>query len=367
MTQRPPTTGKPERPRSGFPDWLYLVFLIFLLLGPVFDSDAGPEDWALAIGAIVVSAAIYLLGLRHQNLRDPAALALIVLGVGLTWLGSAAMGVVPIYASALAAGFVDKQTLIRRLVIITAVTLASMLISPIPAPYIFMVFVPAIPLIWLIGYSVHADMNLHREAHTLRAENARIQYLATVTERERIARDLHDLAGQALTAVALRSQLVQRLAATDPERAVTEAEAIEATARETLASLRETVAGWRQVDLRDELDKGVKTLEAADVEVGVAGDWQRDLAPSVETILALALREGVTNVVRHSSAKTCQIRLDGDPGTVTLEIIDDGLGTRAAEGSGLSGMRERVVAAGGTMNVVGGRGTTLRIDIPVGG
>lgn len=367
MTQRPATTRKPERPRSGFPDWLYLVFLVFLLLGPVFDTDAGAEDWALAIGAILVSAVIYLLGLKRRTLRTPAAVALIVLGVGVTWLGSAAMGVVPIYAAALASGFVDKQTLIRRLAIITAVTLGSMLVSPIPVPYIFMVFVPAIPLIWLIGYSVHADMNLHRETHTLRAENARIQYLATVTERERIARDLHDLAGQALTAVALRSQLVQRLAATDPERAVAEAEAIESTARETLSSLRETVAGWRQVDLRDELDKGTKTLEAASVDVDVAGDWQRDLAPSVETILALALREGVTNVVRHSQAKSCRISLDGDPGTVSLEIADDGAGVGASEGSGLSGMRERVVAAGGTMEVVGSPGTTLRISIPVGG
>lgn len=367
MNQRPATKGKPERTRSGFPNWLYLVFLVFLLLGPVFDTDAGAEDWALAIGAIVVSAVIYLLGLKRQTLRNPAAVALIVLGVGVTWLGSAAMGVVPIYAAALASGFVDKQTLVRRLAIITAVTLASMLLSPIPVPYIFMVFVPAIPLIWLIGYSVHADMNLHREAHTLRAENARIQYLATVTERERIARDLHDLAGQALTAVALRSQLVQRLAATDPERAVAEAEAIESTARETLSSLRETVAGWRQVDLRDELDKGTKTLEAASVGVDVVGDWQRDLAPSVETILALALREGVTNVVRHSQANSCRISLDGDPGMVSLEIVDDGAGVRAPEGSGLSGMRERVVAAGGTMEVVGSPGTTLRISIPVGG
>lgn len=367
MTQRPATKGKPERPRSGFPDWLYLVFLVFLLLGPVFDSDAGPEDWALAIGAIVVSAVLYLLGLRRRTLRIPAAVALIVLGVGVTWLGSAAMGVVPIYASALAAGFVDKKTLVRRLAVITAITLGSMLISPIPVPYIFMVFVPAIPLIWLIGYSVHADMNLHREAHTLRAENARIQYLATVTERERIARDLHDLAGQALTAVALRSQLVQRLAATDPERAVAEAEAIETTARETLSSLRETVAGWRQVDLRDELDKGTKTLEAAGVEVRVRGDWQRDLAPSVETILALALREGVTNVVRHSSATNCQITLNGKPAMVRLEIVDDGTGLRAPEGSGLSGMRERVVAAGGTMDVDGAQGTKLRVSIPVGG
>src|SRR5690606_14939969 len=171
------------------------------------------------------------------------------------------------------AGFVTRRVLVWRLGVITLLTVVAMAVSPIPAPFVFLAFGPALPLIWLIGFSVEADIDLSRETISLRAENARVRYLATVTERERIARDLHDLAGQALTAIALRSQLVQRLADTDPGRAIEEAAAIEATARETLASVRETVAGWQQVDLTDELDKATTALNAAGVEPGIEGDW----------------------------------------------------------------------------------------------
>jgi two-component system sensor histidine kinase DesK len=361
------TAGMPEHHRSGFPEWLYLFFLVFLFLGPAFDPTATTADWVTAAVTVAISGAIYLIGMSHRAVSRWAAVALLVVGVASTSLGTAAMGVVPIYAAALAACFVSRRVLTQRLTVISLVTLASMLISPIPSPYLFLVFAPALPLIWLIGYSVHEDNNRSREAHSLRAENARIQYLATVTERERIARDLHDLAGQALTAVALRSQLVQRLAASNPDRVREEAAAIEATARETLASLRETVAGWQQVDLRDELDKGLKALEVAGVDGGAEGHWAQDLAPSVETVLAVALREAVTNVVRHAQARTCRILLDSSPGEIALVVEDDGVGLHAPEGSGLRGMRERVLAAGGTVELADGGRTALRVTIPVGG
>lgn len=366
MSQPAPTSGKSGR-HSGFPDWLYLVFLVFLFLGPVFDPEATTAHWVTASVTVVVSAAIYLIGMAYRRLRTGAAVALIGVGVATTWLGSAAMGVVPIYAAALAAGFVSRRVLVWRLGVITAATLLTFPLSPIPPPYVFLVFAPALPLIWLIGFSVQEDIDLSREAHSLRAENARIQYLATVTERERIARDLHDLAGQALTAIALRSELAKRLVDTDPERAKEEAVAIEVTARETLASLRETVAGWQQVELSNELDKAVKALDAAGVETHTDGDWRQDLAPSIETVLALALREAATNVVRHAHARSCRINIESRPGEVSLEVTDDGVGLRDAEGSGLRGMRERVRAAGGSVELTTGRGTSLRVAIPVGG
>ena len=257
-----------ERPghRSAFPEWLYLVFLVFLFLGPVFNPDSTAIDWVVAAVTAVVCAVIFMIAIRYSGFRTPAAAVLLVVGVASTGLGSAAMGVVPIYSAALVAGFVSRRVLVWRLGFITLLTVVAMAVSPIPPPFVFLAFGPALPLIWLIGFSVEADIGLSRETISLRAENARVQYLATVTERERIARDLHDLAGQALTAIALRSQLVQRLAETDPRRAIEEAAAIEATARETLASVRETVAGWQQVALTDELDKAITALKVAGVE-----------------------------------------------------------------------------------------------------
>lgn len=141
---------------------------------------------------------------------------------------------------------------------------------------------------------------------------------------------------------------------------------METTARETLARMRETVAGWQQVDLSDELDRATTALGAAGVEAHIEGKWRQDLAPSVETVLALALREAVTNVIRHAGARSCLISLDGGPGEISLLVSDDGGGSREPEGSGLRGMRERVMAAGGTMKLTTGRGTSLLVRIPVG-
>ena len=352
--------------RSGFPEWLYLTFLLFLFVGPLFNPDATTADWVIAAVSVLVFAVIYLVALRDQRLRNAAAILMLAIGLVSTFLGTAAMGVVPIYAAALVAGFVTRPTLTWRLGLITLVTLLSMALSPIPPPFVFLAFGPAIPMIWLIGFSVEADLGLSREANALRAENARIQYLATVTERERIARDLHDLAGQALTAIALRSELVQRLAETDSQRVREEAATIEMTARETLARVRETVAGWQQVDLSDELDRATTALGAAGIESRISGEWRQDIAPSVETVLALALREAVTNVVRHAEARSCSISLNGEPGAVALLVSDDGGGVREPEGSGLRGMRERVMAAGGTMRLTNGPGTSVLVTIPVG-
>lgn len=352
--------------RSGFPEWLYLVFLLFVFLGPLLDPESTTFDWVVAAITAVVIAVIYLIGVRNRNVRVPASVAILAVGLLSTWLGTTAMGVAPVYAAALAAGFVTRRVLVWRLGFITLVTILAMAFSEIPSPFLFLAFGPAIPLIWLIGFSVDADLDLSRETISLRAENARVEYLATVTERERIARDLHDLAGQALTAIALRSELVQRLADTDPQRVVKEAAAIEATARETLASVRQTVAGWQQVDLSDELDKATTALEAAGIEPHIEGDWRQDLAPSVETVLALALREAVTNVVRHADALSCRISLNGGPGEVSLLVTDNGRGLGESEGSGLRGMRERVMAAGGTLQLTTGRGTSLLVTIPVG-
>lgn len=365
MSQTSPVRGGPGL-RSGFPEWLYLGFLLFLFLGPIFNPGSTAIDWVIAAVTAAICAVVYMVGIRYRGSRTTASVVLLAVGAASTWLGTTAMGVAPIYSAALAAGFVTRRVLVWRLGAITLLTVAAMAVSPIPPPFVFLAFGPALPLIWLIGFSVEADIGLSRETITLRAENARVQYLATVTERERIARDLHDLAGQALTAIALRSQLVQRLAGTDPGRAIEEAAAIEATARETLASVRGTVAGWQQVGLTDELDKAATALKAAGVVPMIEGDWRQDIAPSVETVLALALREAVTNVVRHADARSCVIRLGGRSGEISLLVSDDGRGSNEREGSGLRGMRERVIAAGGRMELQTGQGTSLLVTLPVG-
>ncbi len=203
-----------------------------------------------------------------------------------------------------------------------------------------------------------------REATQLRLQSARVEHLTRVAERERIARDLHDLLGQTLTGIVVRSQLAQRLTAIDTERSVAEMREVEHIARDALAEVRATVAGWRHVDLDDELAAAAGALAAVDVTLRVERDPEVHLTPSVAAALGLALREAITNVVRHAHASHCVVELRRDGDRVVLDVSDDGVGSNTPEGNGLTGMRERVAAIGGELSRRTRGGTALTVAVP---
>jgi two-component system sensor histidine kinase DesK len=189
-----------------------------------------------------------------------------------------------------------------------------------------------------------------RELHATRRELARLQ---VEEERLRLARDLHDLLGQALSMITLKSELARQLVQEDPARCAQELTEIEAVGRQTLREVREAVAGYRQPRLESELDGARQLLDAA----GIA--YQIDppapsLPPEIAALLAWTVREGVTNVIRHSQAHICHIRLSQRNGTAEVEVLNDG-GRRARvpgagrRGVGLAGLRERVAALDGRL------------------
>jgi two-component system sensor histidine kinase DesK len=188
--------------------------------------------------------------------------------------------------------------------------------------------------------------------------------LAKVAERERIARDLHDVLGHALSVVILKSELAGRLIDRDPARARDEIADVERTAREALDQVRQTIRGYRSENLQAEFEQAKSTLETAGVAVEVDSS-PPPITPEQETVLALALREAVTNVVRHAHAATCRLRLSAENGACRLEIQDDGRGGTNGEGFGLRGMRERIEALGGSVVRVAGAGTRLTITLPL--
>ncbi|MGH8632486.1 MAG: sensor histidine kinase, partial [Burkholderiales bacterium] len=189
-----------------------------------------------------------------------------------------------------------------------------------------------------------------RELHAARGELAR---RAVTEERLRLARDLHDLLGQhTLSLITLKSELAGRLIETQPARATQEVQEVERVARQALREVREAVAGYRQPTLKGELDGARQLLEAAGIACTI--DYSAEALPSAtDVVLAWAVREGVTNVIRHSRARWCTIRVSSDDGKVCIEVINNGYqeqeqGLAWAEmGSGLSGLSERVTAQGG--------------------
>ena len=202
----------------------------------------------------------------------------------------------------------------------------------------------------------------------LREARADLGRLAVDAERLRIARDLHDGLGHSISVIALQAQVARRLMTSDPAAASAALVEVERVSHESLGALRETVTGYRQPRLADELAGARDVLGAAGIGLEIVGP-DVALPEATDQLLAWAVREGVTNVLRHSRARACRIVIDQDPRSYRLELSDDGVGrTVSSNGSGLAGLRERMAVAGG--DVAAGPapagGFRLSVRLPVG-
>ena len=219
-------------------------------------------------------------------------------------------------------------------------------------------------LIVLVGLANHFAAVSHCQKEELRLANDEIEHLAKVAERERIARDLHDVLGHTLSLITLKSELARKLVDRDPERAKLEMQDVENTSRAALADVREAIRGYRSDGFFAELSRARAALETVGVTLK-CDTAPLELSPAQESVLALVLREAVTNVVRHAEAQRCEVRLMKQDALCRLEIADDGRGCDAPEGNGLRGMRERLQSIGGSLERLTGQGTRLVIQLPL--
>ena len=218
----------------------------------------------------------------------------------------------------------------------------------------------------LVGFAAVAGRLLVEANQQLSQAREQIARLAVGEERLRFARDLHDLLGHSLSVIALKSELAGRLIKNTPGLAAHEIEDIEKVARDALREVREAVTGYRQPTLAAELAGAHEVLTAAGIEYHVNHDHV-PLPPAVEAVLAWTVREGVTNVMRHSQAKRCAVRIINKDGNATAEVIDDGRGGTPEAGSGLRGLEERVRERGGTLiaEPLPHEGFRLRVTLPL--
>jgi two-component system, NarL family, sensor histidine kinase DesK len=217
----------------------------------------------------------------------------------------------------------------------------------------------------VIGASnIHFAQRNRANKKLLRAQEE-IEHLAKVAERERIARDLHDVLGHTLSVIILKSELAGKLLERDPTRAGTEIREVEQISRQALSEVRDAIRGYRSQGLAAELAQAKATLETAGLTVQCDAATATKIPAVQESVLSLAVREAVTNVVRHAQASNCRMRLEQQNGSCHLEIKDDGRGGSYGEGNGLRGMRERVEMLGGTLNRDTAAGTTLTITLPL--
>ncbi len=348
----------PNIPELGWTPYAWLIYLFGFWVQPIV-GDASPGEWTAHAAATAVFLLFYFRGYWEDNAGLLACAAGIALLGALFAPTNPGSNVFIIYAAA----FLGHLSPVRRAVVALAVLMAALVVLSWALRLHVWFWLPAGVFSILIG-----GINLHfrevsRANAKLRMAQEEVEHLAKTAERERIARDLHDLLGHTLSLITLKAELAGKLIERDPERAGREIREVERISREALREVRTAVAGYRSGGMPEELDRARLALEAADVKLEYFMA-PLDLQPAQETVLALALREAVTNVIRHANARICRVALEQTGGEVRLEVHDDGRGGSAPEGIGLASMRERVEALGGRLERRAGTGTSLLIVLP---
>ena len=350
----------PKNVRHGWAPYVWLAYFVFFFLHPIFDKVGWKEWLATALGAVVFLALYFNTFWTRQPRGLPNIVGMVVLGIGFAPSNSGASTFF-IYAAALVPFVVETElAAVRILAAILAVVALEWWWLHLSGWFLFYgggfsVVIGASNIFFAQRDRAHAKLKLAQEE---------IEHLAKVAERERIARDLHDVLGHTLSVIILKSELAGKLIDRDPARAKAEIADVEQTSRAALAEVRSTIRGYNSHSLEAELKHAEATLKTAGVAVNSEASAV-NLTPAQESVLALVVREAVTNVVRHAHARTCLLRLEPVNGNCRLEISDDGRGGYQVEGNGLRGMRERIEALGGTLQHETNAGTRLTIQFPL--
>ncbi len=351
-------SGMHQHARRWF-DFIWLIYSVFFFIEP-FERNTRAH-WLQFAAVYVVFLALYA-GIIYARSRRVAYLCLAGLGVLGIWyfpINVSASGMV-IYVVALAPFVTDSVAIcIAIFISISGALMAEGLLLHLnPWTWGFPVFISL-----AVGSANIVAAQRMRANQKLSLAQEEIEQLAKVAERERIARDLHDVLGHTLSLVVLKSELAGKLLLQNPERAGKEIQEVEQIARTALAEVREAIRGYRAEGLAAELDRARATLDAAGVTLDCASSTPKML-PAQETVLSLIVREAVTNIVRHAHASHCHISLEQRGRQIVLGIEDNGCGGIRQEGSGLRGMRERAESIEGRFHILSEKGTRLIIEVP---
>jgi two-component system, NarL family, sensor histidine kinase DesK len=340
--------------------YIWLAYSAFFFIDPVLRHER--RFW-LQCGAIyIIFLAIYIGYMRARSIRQRYLLlaAFYLLGVISLPINTGSTSFF-IYASSFLPFAVVSAPVVVGLIALQCFGLVTegLWLHINPLFLSVMAFLSAV-----IGTGNFFIAQQKRADSKLRIANDEIEQLAALAERERIARDLHDVLGHTLSVIVLKAELAGRLIERDPQRAALEIADVEKTARTALSEVRQAIGGYRSQGLPAEMELARKTLDAAGVALSCESALPQ-LTAAEETVLCLAVREAVTNVVRHAQATCCRVSFTTtDDGAHSLLIADDGAHPLVQEGNGLRGMRERVQSLGGRVSITSGPGVTLLIELP---
>jgi two-component system, NarL family, sensor histidine kinase DesK len=348
---------------------IWLAFIVFPLIDAV--GKRGPViRHGLIIGGAAVFVAAYVSVVmtwrrdRHTRLPVPLFGVLVAVAVALTVFNGASWGFLFTYCAACAAVVAPEGRGFYAVALCSALAGITSAIAGANGGTVvsYVASAAGIGLLML----VMSDLRLRNQQ--LSHARAELADMAVAQERERFARDLHDLLGHSLSVIALKAELAGRLLGEKPDDAAREIAELEQVARTALGEVRDAVSGYRQPTLEGELAGARMALSAAGIEADVQ-QARVPLDPAVEAVLAWAVREGATNVIRHSGARHCTLRITASLTDAGVEVIDDGVGSNGngSGGHGIAGLAERARLVNGTIEA-GAReagGYRLAVSVPV--
>ncbi|MEI7057799.1 sensor histidine kinase [Nocardioides sp. CCNWLW239] len=338
-----------------------LVWLPVLLLFPLLNLSS---DTLPALGQVVL-----VLGLAA------AAVALVVTGrvlvllpVLVVLIGLAAMqgegwqtvwGVLAIVSPAVLRGW--------RLVVAIVAAAAGVAVSIAVIEGIGDAYLLSVGGVLLSGVTTTSFLRLVEAVEELRRTREELALAAVAEERARMSRDLHDLLGHTLSVMVVKAQAVRRLAPRDPDAAAAHAADIEEVGRAALTDVRAAVDQMKTLSLPEELAGARRALDAAGIRTSVTA-VPAEVPDIAGQALAWVVREGATNVLRHSGAASCRFELTADGDELRLAVVDDGVGgppDSGARSGGLEGLRQRLLAVDGRLDVrPGADGFRLEARVP---
>ncbi len=343
-------------------NYVWLLYSAFFFIEPLFRNDRGYWIKTVTVFALFLPSYIWFVETKRPRIRLPLVVYMTAIGFyAMPWNGGGSFFF--IFAAAVVPFGVRRMSIAIAFMLSEVAAIAVEWFYFRGNAYNYSIAAGMLMIVGLANLFVAEQKRSECRLRQAQEENAA---LAQVAERERIARDLHDVLGHTLSVIVLKAELAGRLVGRDDVRAAAEIADVEKTARTALAEVREAIGGYRAKGLQAEVDMARMTLDAAGVTLKCE-TMPPTLKAREETALSLSVREAVTNIVRHAQATECTMRFTvAKDGFTTLEVEDNGRKTVVREGNGLRGMRARVEELGGRFRIerAAVQGTRLVIELP---
>jgi len=351
----------PQNDDIGYSVYSNLLFLS-LFFGHLYFRPVHGIEIAIVVSGLIIFLLLYFRAFSAQDNKLAFYIAAICLvGVGLSEVTLGA-NVFFVYAAAFSGEFYTKRKAFISLLLVLGFTALYAVITDKSSYF----WIPAIFMSTTLGLlSIHHSEVLKKNK-VLKSLQEETKQLAEIAERERISRDLHDLLGHSLSVITLKSELAGKMIdkGLSLEKIKTEIKAVEELSRKTLAQVRDAVKGYNIATIKGELLQVKVATDAAKIEL-IASIQVNTLPSSIESELALIIREAITNVIRHADTEKVWINLIQATTHLTLTISDQGQMASKKEQSGMQNMRTRINQMGGEMNVVIVPNTQLQFTLPI--